>query len=189
MRAAGIAAAVGMLLAAALAFGQASIPAGGEELEALARSAAEGNADAARELNLRGERGDAVAQRLLGIMHLYGRGTRKNESEAVSWFRRAAVQGDIASMHNLGVVSDAVKTSPKPIAGPAIAEAVYKHCVHTRLSQSGSKFLQQIVKRRNPWHRHVTTFASTALQRFLDDREFANLVPRQRDQVLTAQAS
>ena len=70
MRAAGIAAAVGLLLASVLAFGQPGAAGADGGLEAIARSAAEGDAEALRVLSQSADGGHAVAQHYLGLMHL-----------------------------------------------------------------------------------------------------------------------
>ena len=109
MRASRIAAALGLLLAAALAFGQTAHVEQGGELEALARSAAEGDAEAVRGLNQRAEGGDVVAQHIVGLMHLFGHGVRRSEVQALIWFQRAAEKGHVASMHYQALVHERSK--------------------------------------------------------------------------------
>lgn len=47
------------------------------------------------------EAGDPIAMRTLGRMRYFGKGLRKDELEAVSWFRKAADKGDGWAMYNL----------------------------------------------------------------------------------------
>ncbi len=44
------------------------------------------------------------AQRVVGWMYEYGYGTECNPTEAVKWYELAALQGDILSMHSLGLM-------------------------------------------------------------------------------------
>jgi uncharacterized protein len=52
-------------------------------------------------LRERAERGDAVAQRFLGLRYYTGRGVKQDYAEAMRWFRRAADQGDADAQFNL----------------------------------------------------------------------------------------
>jgi TPR repeat protein/formylglycine-generating enzyme required for sulfatase activity len=52
------------------------------------------------------EKGDATAQRKLGLMLVQGRGVDRNEAEAVRFFRSAAEQGDAEAQHHLGWMLD-----------------------------------------------------------------------------------
>ena len=45
---------------------------------------------------------NSQAQFLMGMMHYYGRGFREDEILAISWFRKAAAQGHIDAMFELG---------------------------------------------------------------------------------------
>ena len=45
------------------------------------------------ETKAKAEKGDAVAQSLLGFMYQYGEGVQKDFKEAVKWYRKAAEQG------------------------------------------------------------------------------------------------
>jgi len=49
------------------------------------------------------ERGDAAAQVTLGIMYDYGQGVPEDDTTAVLWYERAALQGHVSLQHNLGV--------------------------------------------------------------------------------------
>src|SRR5437016_806159 len=49
------------------------------------------------------EKGDAVAQYNLGDYYHDGVGVTKDETEAVTWFRKAAEQGFAYAQYNLGV--------------------------------------------------------------------------------------
>ena len=52
------------------------------------------------------EKGDAVAQFILGYMYDEGRGVPKDYDEAVKWYSRAAKQGNKEARHNLGLMGD-----------------------------------------------------------------------------------
>ena len=54
------------------------------------------------ELKVRGEAGDADAQYSLGVCYRLGGGVRKDEKEAVKWYRKAADQGDDRAQFSLG---------------------------------------------------------------------------------------
>ena len=49
------------------------------------------------------DQGNALAQFLLGLMYVEGRGVPQNDAEAVKWFRLAADQGSASARNNLGV--------------------------------------------------------------------------------------
>ncbi|MGO9610525.1 MAG: tetratricopeptide repeat protein [Verrucomicrobiia bacterium] len=63
------------------------------------------DADLARihELRASADRGDAKAQIELGVCYDKGQGVRKDEVEAVKWFRKAAEQNLAVAQYNLGV--------------------------------------------------------------------------------------
>ena len=48
--------------------------------------------------------GNAEAQKNLGIMYVKGEGVAKSDAEAVKWYRLAAAQGNAQAQYNLGVV-------------------------------------------------------------------------------------
>ena len=50
------------------------------------------------------EQGDAVAQTLLGSMHMNGEGVARDWAEAVKWFHLAAEQGQAVAQYSLGVM-------------------------------------------------------------------------------------
>jgi TPR repeat protein len=50
------------------------------------------------------EQGDGRAQSLLGLIYYNGHGVRRDEREAMKWFRRAADQGDAAAQLQIGVM-------------------------------------------------------------------------------------
>ena len=54
------------------------------------------------EMRVQGERGDAVAQYLLGRHYCEGRGVPLDFTEAVKWFRKAAEQGHAEAQVDLG---------------------------------------------------------------------------------------
>src|SRR5215211_2987530 len=57
--------------------------------------------------------GDARAQSLLGLVHYRARGVAQDYSEAATWFRRAADQGDANAQFYLGVMSSAGQGQPQ----------------------------------------------------------------------------
>ena len=62
----------------------------------------ETKAPATGSLRERAERGDAVAQRFLGLRYYRGRGVKQNYAEALRWYRKAADQGDADAQFSLG---------------------------------------------------------------------------------------
>ena len=48
--------------------------------------------------------GETQAQALLGYMYDAGLGTTENDTEAVTWYERAALQGDPISQLNVGIM-------------------------------------------------------------------------------------
>ena len=54
------------------------------------------------------ERGDADAQHSMGQLYLGGEGVGKDTEEAASWFEKAAEQGHVDSMFNLGLMYSGV---------------------------------------------------------------------------------
>ena len=50
------------------------------------------------------EQGNAYAQSYTGFMYANGQGVRRNDKEAVKWYRLAAEQGDVQGESNLGRV-------------------------------------------------------------------------------------
>jgi hypothetical protein len=64
-----------------------------------------GDYEAARKLlGPLAESGDARAQSTLGLLYYRGRGVRKDDSEALKWFRLAAERGSAVAEFNLGVM-------------------------------------------------------------------------------------
>ena len=51
---------------------------------------------------MRAERGDASAERDLGVMYYYGKGVPQSYTEAMSWARKAADQGDPRAQYDVG---------------------------------------------------------------------------------------
>ena len=47
------------------------------------------------------EQEDFEAWSLLGLLYFYGRGVDKNAEEAISWYRKAAIQGDPQAQYKL----------------------------------------------------------------------------------------
>jgi hypothetical protein len=60
----------------------------------------------ARDLKTRVEQGDASAMNGLGMMYALGRGVGKNYGMALDLFRRAALQGQVPGMVNVGLLYD-----------------------------------------------------------------------------------
>ena len=58
-------------------------------------------------INPLAEKGDAVAQFILGFMYDEGQGVPQDYAEAAKWYRRAAIQGNKAAQHNLGLIDHA----------------------------------------------------------------------------------
>jgi TPR repeat protein len=59
-----------------------------------------------RELKMRVEQGDAGAMNGLGMMYALGRGVGQNYGMALDLFRRAALQGQVPGMVNVGLLYD-----------------------------------------------------------------------------------
>jgi TPR repeat protein len=53
---------------------------------------------------IRAEQGDAGAQSTVAFMYAKGLSVKKNEVEALKWYRKAAEQGHLNSQYNLGVI-------------------------------------------------------------------------------------
>ena len=52
------------------------------------------------------EKGDDVAQFILGFLYDEGKGVPQDYAEAAKWYRMAAKQGNKAAQHNLGLMDD-----------------------------------------------------------------------------------
>ncbi len=52
------------------------------------------------------EQGDAEAQNNLGVMYGHGWGVAQDDTEAVTWYRKAAEQGDARAQYMLGFMYD-----------------------------------------------------------------------------------
>jgi hypothetical protein len=50
------------------------------------------------------EQGDSRAQSLLGLIYFNGHGVRRDEPEAINWYRRAADQGDADAQLTIGLI-------------------------------------------------------------------------------------
>jgi TPR repeat protein len=66
----------------------------------------------ARDLKTRVEQGDAAAMNGLGMMYALGRGVSQNYGTALELFRRAALQGQVPGMVNVGLLYDRHTTRP-----------------------------------------------------------------------------
>ena len=51
-----------------------------------------------------GDQGDDFAQVRLGYMYAEGRGVKRDEAEAVKWYRKAAEQGIVLAQSKLGLM-------------------------------------------------------------------------------------
>jgi TPR repeat protein len=63
------------------------------------------------------EKGDAVAQFILGFMYDEGQGVPQDYAEAAKWYRRAAEPGNAAAQSDLGLMDDQGRGVPKDHAG------------------------------------------------------------------------
>ena len=68
---------------------------------ALLKAARNGNVEALKELRLLADKGDPVAQYLIGVLYERGDGVTQDPELAVSWYRRSAEQNHPAGMHAL----------------------------------------------------------------------------------------
>jgi len=50
------------------------------------------------------DKGDAEAQRLMGLMYLRGEGVSKNYTEALKWYRKSAEQENIKAQVSIGTM-------------------------------------------------------------------------------------
>lgn len=66
----------------------------------------------ARELKTRVEQGDPAAMNGLGMMYALGRGVGQNYGTALELFRRAALQGQVPGMVNVGLLYDRHTNQP-----------------------------------------------------------------------------
>ena len=86
------------LIAVGLVIGVVWVPSA-----ASAQDAAQPDALEAAGLAVDAERGDSVAQLLLGHRYADGRGVAQDDGEAAAWYRRGAEQGDAEAQFFLGV--------------------------------------------------------------------------------------
>ena len=73
-------------------------------------------ATALRLLHPLADRGDVRAQSTLGLMYYHGRGVRKDDREAIKWFRTAAEQGDKRAQFHLGFMYAEGQVAPQDYA-------------------------------------------------------------------------
>lgn len=59
------------------------------------------------------EKGDPEEQIQLASLYYYGKGTEKNDSEALKWSRKAAEQGNADGQYNVGVAYDKALSVPQ----------------------------------------------------------------------------
>jgi len=70
--------------------------------------------------------GDTDIQHFLGFMHFYGEGVELDYDESHYWFHRAAEEGDLKSMHNLGLFhSRALPRIPEQFYDPREAKCCF----------------------------------------------------------------
>ncbi len=60
--------------------------------------------EAVRWYRLSAEQGYALAQLVLGLMYVEGKGVRQDYKEAAKWYRLAAEQGDTSAQFSLGLM-------------------------------------------------------------------------------------
>ena len=73
-------------------------------------------ATALRLLHPLADRGDVRAQSTLGLLYYHGRGVRKDDREAIKWFRTAAEQGDKRAQFHLGFMYAEGQVAPQDYA-------------------------------------------------------------------------
>jgi TPR repeat protein len=79
----------------------------------------------------------------LGDMYKNGRGVRKNEGEAVSWWTKAAAQGDTAAFYQLGMAYLGGRGVPKD-------EATALEW-HRKAAEKGHGGSQYELRKRGKW--------------------------------------
>jgi TPR repeat protein len=57
------------------------------------------------DLLAKAEAGDSDSQYSLGLAHQEGRGTEKDLGQAIAWYKRAAVQGEVNALYSLGYMA------------------------------------------------------------------------------------
>ena len=57
-----------------------------------------------KEMEIKANKGDAVAQYNLGLAYALGDGVRQDYDIAIKWFEKAAAQGDAEAQFNIGVL-------------------------------------------------------------------------------------
>ena len=123
-----------LLFCAALACAGAAADPG---LEELARQAASGSAGARAEIERRAGKGEMLAEHLMGMMYVSGRGLAQDDEAAIEWFLRAATKGHAPSQHNLGVIFE--RTANAALKDPVDARRWYLAAAEQGYARSQAK--------------------------------------------------
>jgi len=75
-------------------------------------------AEAAKQLTVLADGGDAAAQEKLSVMYFYGRGVPEDEDRAMQWARRSVDQGNVGAMYFIGTMFVFGDRIPKTVADP-----------------------------------------------------------------------
>lgn len=102
-------------------------------------------ATALKEFRPVAEKGNALAQYLLGLMYYEGRGVPQDYKEAVKWFRKAAEQGDPGAQFSLGLMYADGNGVPKNYIS-----------AHMWLNLAGAKGHKEAVKLRDNLEKQMT---------------------------------
>ena len=128
------------------------------------------------------EKGDAVAQFILGFMYDEGKGVPQDDAEAAKWYRKAAKQGNIAAQYNLDLLEDHAKTENwyRRAAEPGNAS--------TQSSPGRTEDQGQIPKDRaemKTWHRRAAEPETASAQSSPGRTEDQGQVPKDRAEMET----
>ena len=80
----------------------------------------------ARDLKTRVEQGDAAAMNGLGMMYALGRGVSQSYGTALDLFRRAALQGQVPGMVNVGLLYDRHANQPAYSSKTSVSASVFR---------------------------------------------------------------
>jgi len=80
----------------------------------------------ARDLRTRVEQGDAAAMNGLGMMYALGRGVSQSYGTALDVFRRAALQGQVPGMVNVGLLYDRHANQPAYSSKTSVSASVFR---------------------------------------------------------------
>lgn len=79
--------------------------------------------EAAQQLQLHAEQGNATAQQRLAILYFYGRGVPEDEKKAMEWAIRSAGQGNPDAMYLIGTMYMFGDDVPKSVEAPDLEAA------------------------------------------------------------------